>query len=131
DVEVTGAATGNGVYDDIDTLVGSLTGSDNHIIIDVDADTTWDLTGLNAGTLTVAGFATAITFSRVENLTGAETAKDTFVIDELAGVTGGIDHRDGDLEIQLFDYFFADGDISIDSHIGDLRLNDDTFFDDV
>src|SRR5690606_22590914 len=86
---------------------------------------------LNAGTLTVAGFATAITFSRVENLTGADTAKDTFVIDELAGVTGGIDHRDGDLEIQLFDYFFADGDISIDSHIGDLRLNDDTFFDDV
>ncbi len=96
DVEVDGTT-----YHDIDTLIGLLLGIDT-IEVDIDADTTWTITGLNQGTVSIAGFDT-ITFSLIENLTGAETADDAFVIDELGVILGNISDRGGNTALDHFD----------------------------
>jgi len=64
DVEVTGAITGNGIYDDIGTLIGSVSLHDK-VIVDLDFATVWDLTGLNSGTVTTGAFS-AVAFSGIE-----------------------------------------------------------------
>ncbi|WP_237180142.1 beta strand repeat-containing protein [Rhodoplanes sp. Z2-YC6860] len=99
DFQVTGAITGNGIYDDIDTLIGSANLHDK-VIVDIDSATVWNLTGLNSGTVTTEGFS-AITFSGIENVVGAATAKDTFIIDENGGVAGDLDARGGIVAVQL------------------------------
>ncbi len=100
DVEVTGALVGgNTTYNDIGTLIGGAN-LDDTILVDINAYSIWDLTGLNAGTLTIAGYA-PISFSSVENLTGHDGANDTFIFDDLGIVTGDIDDRDGYLGLDI------------------------------
>jgi hypothetical protein len=124
DVEVTGADIGtNGIYNDVTSLVGSLGSFGDKIIIDVDADTAWNLSGLNAGTVTVAGF-TPISFNWVENLTGADSATgktDTFVIDDLGVVTGDIVGRGGILEVEV-----TAGPIAIDGALAGFEMTRQT-----
>ncbi|MBK9021683.1 MAG: hypothetical protein IPL72_17550 [Sulfuritalea sp.] len=94
DVEVTGADSGNLIYNDVSSLIGSLLSFADQIVVDIDAYVKWNLSGLNAGTVTVSGYAT-ISFSQVENITGALTANDAFIVGDLGGVTGTIDDRGG------------------------------------
>ena len=100
DVEVTGADSGNLIYNDVSSLIGSLLSFTDQIVVDVDAYVKWNLSGLNAGTVTVAGFAT-ISFTQVENLTGALTANDAFIVGDLGGVTGTIDDRGGSTGVDV------------------------------
>ena len=76
DVQVTGASSGNATYDDIASIIGAQTGLGDKIVIDINSDTTWQVTGSNAGIVTIAGY-TAVSFSRVKNLTGG-AGNDTF-----------------------------------------------------
>jgi hypothetical protein len=68
DVEVTGSNGDDATFDDITAITGS--DADDILQVDIDADTVWSLTGLNSGNVAISGF-TAITFSDIENLTGA------------------------------------------------------------
>ena len=52
-----------------------------------DADSTWDLAGTNAGTLTSTG---KVTFTQIENLVGGSHADD-FVFADQAGIEGTVD----------------------------------------
>ena len=66
-----------------------------------------ELTARHSGA-TVCGRG-SISFSLIENLTGAATARDTFI---LAGgaVAGSIDDRAGVLEVQVGDFLVLGGD---------------------
>ena len=128
DVRVTGS-NADAIYNDIDTLIGLVGGFDDTIEVGIDAYTIWNLTGLNAGTVTIAGFA-PITFSLVENLTGALTANDAFIIDDLGGVTGTIDDRGGNTAFNIGDGTFvavmADGGgITLNNSTADVVTNND------
>jgi hypothetical protein len=92
DVEVTGAATGDGIYDDIATIIGSASDLD-FIVLDIADTTRWDVTGANAGSVTVDGFS-AIVFSSIENLNGG-AANDTFVFDTAGTLSGLVDGGSG------------------------------------
>src|SRR5262249_42594533 len=96
-----------------------------------DVENTWHLTGLNKGELTPAGLGT-IDFESVDYLTGG-SEKDTFIIDQLAGVTGGIDDGAGTPALQLFDfvYFSIDGGIDFTTAHGNLVRNDGQTYDNV
>ncbi|MEJ2310307.1 MAG: hypothetical protein P8Z78_13455 [Gammaproteobacteria bacterium] len=98
------------------------------IFVDIaGADTTWDFTGINSGTVTIGDY-NSINFAGIDNIEGSDSI-DKFVFDDLAGITGDINDGTGDLELQLFDYFFLTGDfdfVSVKS--ADLILNDGTDF---
>jgi Ca2+-binding RTX toxin-like protein len=72
-------ATGAGKISNIQDLTG---GAGNDTLVGPDADTTWNIKGLNAGH--VAG----INFSGFENLTGGAGA-DTFIFGDGSGITPG------------------------------------------
>ncbi len=93
DVVVSGAAERNGTYDDIGTIIGRMLAGDS-VVLDINADTTWRLTGPDAGILTVAGFA-AVNFARVENLTGAAGSRDTFFFEAGGSISGQVDGGSG------------------------------------
>ena len=93
DVIVSGASTGNATYVDVSTITGSNSFGDS-IVIGIDQHTTWNLTGMNSGSVTVDGYS-AIQFSQVENLTGALSAADSFIFDDSGFVTGAVDDRGG------------------------------------
>ncbi len=92
DVIVSGAATGNGTYLDIGTIVGRA-GSGDKIEVAVETATTWNLTGPNAGTVTLEGFED-ITFSNIDSLVGAD-GEDTFVFVDGVSFAGTIDGGGG------------------------------------
>jgi hypothetical protein len=71
------------------TIVG---GSGNNTLVGPNADSTWNITATNAGTLVSGG--TTTTFSGIKNLTGGSGA-DTFVVSDGAGVGGTIDGGGG------------------------------------
>jgi len=122
-VDISGSSVddGTGIVE-ITSIIGNI--ASIITLVAPDLDNVWDLTGINAGTLTNS--ATAITFSDVQNLTGG-SAKDTFIIDELAGVTGNIDDGTGTLDIQLFDFFYISGDFAFENKTNQsLRLVDGT-----
>ncbi|HTD68443.1 MAG TPA: LEPR-XLL domain-containing protein, partial [Candidatus Limnocylindria bacterium] len=129
--------TGTGSGDDGTNVAGITNITGNHLakitLLGPNLDSVWDLAGLNAGTLTPSGLST-IAFSAVQNLSGG-TQKDTFVIDQATGVTGGISGGVGAVALQLFEYFFVEGDFAFQDVAGDLRLADSTpggtLFDDV
>ncbi|HUL53652.1 MAG TPA: LEPR-XLL domain-containing protein, partial [Opitutaceae bacterium] len=100
DVHVSGAGAADGFYDDVGTLVGLLAGFNDTVEVGIDAYTIWNLTGLNAGTVTVAGFA-PVSFGLIENLTGAANANDAFIVDDLGVVTGTIDDRGGNTGLDI------------------------------
>jgi hypothetical protein len=67
----------------------------------------------------------SISFSLIENLTGAATARDTFI---LAGgaVAGSIDDRAGVLEVQVGDFLVLGGDADFNQVIESVTLDDGT-----
>jgi hypothetical protein len=85
DVIVSGADSGNGTYLDIGTIIGRATPGDT-IVMTLDVATTWNLTGPNAGTVTVQGYS-GITFSAIDHLLGAAGA-DTFIFPDGAAFGG-------------------------------------------
>jgi len=92
-----------------------------------DIDNVWDLSGINAGTLSNAG--TTITFSDVQRLVGG-TAKDSYVIQAGEGMTGGLDDGagSGDLALTLFDFFYLSGNFSFTPTTGNLKRSDNLDF---
>jgi hypothetical protein len=96
-----------------------------------DQENTWHLTGLNTGDLT-SGALGPIHFTSIDYLNGGN-AKDTFVIDQLAGVTGDIDDGAGTLALQLFDFLYVsvDGGFDFTTATGDLVRNDSYMYSDV
>ncbi|HKS63240.1 MAG TPA: LEPR-XLL domain-containing protein, partial [Xanthobacteraceae bacterium] len=111
--------------------VTSITGNvlNRFTLIAPDVENTWHLTGLNAGDLTPDGLG-SIHFTSVDYLNGG-SEKDTFVIDQLGAVTGGIDDGAGPLGLQLFDFFYVSGDFDFTTATGDLVLNDGHIYNDV
>ena len=75
--------SGGATHNDVSTIAA--TGSDMVVVDDCRGDTTWSLTGANAGTITVAGYS-SITFSGIGTLVGGD-GDDTFVF--AAGVSTG------------------------------------------
>ena len=109
DVQVVDSLVGDlGTFNDISAIAGGAFGLNDLIEIDIDLATTWNLTGIGNGTLTVDGRG-SISFSLIENLTGAATARDTFVLANGA-VAGSIDDRAGVLEVQVGDFLVLGGD---------------------
>jgi hypothetical protein len=99
DIVVSGAGSNNGTYNDIGMIIGRGLPGDT-VTVGLDAATTWNLTGLNTGNVTVSGFS-AITFSGIDNLVGASTATDTFNLSEGSSVSGDIDDRGGAIVLAL------------------------------
>jgi hypothetical protein len=93
DDSLTGNATGYTIFvasPGNDTVTG-LAGSSNFLYnadANGTADSTWNITAQNSGTLTFAGATT--TFSGVQNLAAAGTGADAFVFADGAGVDGNI-----------------------------------------
>jgi hypothetical protein len=81
-----------------DTVTGL--GSGN-TLVGTNADSTWNINGTNAGTLSWAGSTT--TFSGILNLTGGAGADD-FIVSSGAGVTGTIDGGGGNNTIDTSAY---------------------------
>ena len=83
------------------------------------ADTTWDVTGPDTGT--VAG----VDFASVENLTGAPDNQDTFVLGAGGSVSGLVDGGDGG-----FDSLSVTGNTVVsnptDAHSGSITVDDAT-----
>jgi hypothetical protein len=99
DIVVSGAGSNNGTYNDIGMIIGRGLPGDT-VTVGLDVATTWNLTGLNTGNVTVSGFS-AITFSGIDNLVGASTATDTFNLSEGSIVSGDIDDRGGAIVLAL------------------------------
>ncbi|HEX7052994.1 MAG TPA: hypothetical protein VF211_03555, partial [Burkholderiales bacterium] len=102
DVEVAGASSGNQIWNDVTAITGLLANLSETLVVGVDADTVWTVTGLNEGTVKV-GALDALAFSRIDNLTGALSADDAFVLDELGVVTGDIEDRGGNTALDIAD----------------------------
>jgi hypothetical protein len=87
DVTVSGET-----YLDIATITGRPEPGDT-IAVAIDAATTWDLTGLNSGTVTIQGYS-GITFSAIDSLVGA-AGEDTFVFLTNVAFGGALDGGPG------------------------------------
>ncbi|TNG03501.1 MAG: matrixin family metalloprotease, partial [Gammaproteobacteria bacterium] len=98
---------GGDTYNDIDTIIGRTLPGDE-IVVAIDDETTWTITGQNSGTVKV-GTYNAITFSRIENITGAATAKDNFIFEPAGDITGEFDDRVGDQYLELDNGFITIG----------------------
>ncbi len=128
DVQVLDGNT-NPIFEDVTEINAVLSGFNDTLSVDLDADTKWKLTGLNEGTLKVGNF-NEIRFTSIENLEGSNSAtnKDTFILETAGAVTGGIDDRAGFLGIQLFDFFYFSGQLDFQNENGDLVRSDGTEF---
>ena len=125
DVQVVDSLVGDlGTFNDISAIAGGAFGLNDLIEIDIDLATTWNLTGIGNGTLTVDGRG-SISFSLIENLTGAATARDTFVLANGA-VAGSIDDRAGVLEVQVGDFLVLGGDAGFTKVTESVTLDDGT-----
>ncbi len=83
----TNAATGTGSAKNYNNVIG---GSGNNTLTGSSANTEWEITGgANQGDLISAG-TTLLSFSGFQNLTGAATNRDAFVIQEDGSITGTI-----------------------------------------
>ncbi|NJC87912.1 MAG: hypothetical protein FIB02_05170, partial [Desulfuromonas sp.] len=108
DIEITGSNGEDGVYTDVTSIAGVLLGLNDAIVVDIDVATTWELTGIGSGILTVSGFS-PLAFSLIENLTGAATARDTFSL-KGGAVIGNVLDRAGILEVRVSDFLVLSGD---------------------
>ncbi|MBN1818737.1 MAG: hypothetical protein JW828_15350, partial [Sedimentisphaerales bacterium] len=86
DVEVTGAASGNGVYVNVGTIVG---GSGDDKLTGPDIASAWQLTGADAGSVN------DLAFSGIESITGGNDADEVWV-SESGSLTGTIDGGAGE-----------------------------------
>ncbi|MEB3831914.1 CHAT domain-containing protein [Phormidium sp. CCY1219] len=80
------------------TLAGGTT------LIGPNRDTTWTLSGTNAGTL--SGYPNGLNFENIENLTGGD-ANDTYVFSDGASLSGIIDARGGTDTLDYSNYTTA------------------------
>ncbi|MCK9365205.1 MAG: LEPR-XLL domain-containing protein, partial [Syntrophales bacterium] len=123
-VKVSGSASGDDNTTTGWTGITSIIGNNSAYItlLAPDLSNTWNLSGINAGTLTPNGL-TAVTFSGVQNLTGG-SAKDTFIFNNLGFVTGNLDDGIGTLEVQLASFVTLAGDFSFTKKTEIVNLND-------
>lgn len=81
----TGTATGvGGTVAGVQSLTG---GGGNNTLVGTDADSVWNLTGMNTGSVTGS---TTVAFTAFQNLIGG-MAKNTFVFSDGAGISGNLD----------------------------------------
>ncbi|GAA1929006.1 hypothetical protein [Nocardioides marmoribigeumensis] len=105
-IRVRGAEVGTVSGSDTFTLDG-LDGTD--LLVGPDVASVWKITGINAGTLELAGGA-KVAFTHVESLTGATTAADEFRFDDQAGLTGAVDDGAGQLTVTVAGFVRVVGD---------------------
>jgi len=89
-----GTATGSESVSNIMVVIG---GFWNDTLIGPDADATWNITGPGSGS--VAG----VSFTGIENLTGAAGNQDTFVFSQDGSVSGLVEGGDGGLDSIVLD----------------------------
>lgn len=94
-----------GTFADINRFIGSA-GADT--LVGVNANTTWAISGPNAGTVSGGPIANA-TFSSFENLTGG-TAKDTFSFHPGGNLSGNLDGGGG---TNTLDYSTTSGPVTV------------------
>ena len=78
------------------------------VLVGPDLASVWTITGINAGTLELAGVT--IEFTNVEGLTGAATATDEFRFDAQSGLTGAVDDGAGTLTVTVAGFVRVVGD---------------------
>jgi Ca2+-binding RTX toxin-like protein len=102
----------NSVYYDVNTIVGR-EGKQNIVAVAIDAVTTWNLTGPNAGTITIQG-CSGLTFSGIDKLVGG-AGEDTFIFTPGVVFSGKIDGGGG---ANTLDYsaYTTDVTVNLDSH---------------
>ena len=71
-------------------LVTIAGGAGTNTLVGPNSANTWDITGMNAGTLNGAPLLSTVRFSSIRSLTGG-TGADTFKLENGQGVTGNID----------------------------------------
>jgi hypothetical protein len=84
-------------------------------LVGSDADSTWNVTGHNAGTLQSSQSPGTVTFYNVQNLTGG-TGADTFVFADGAGIDGTIDGGGGGTN--ALDYSAYSSSVLVDLQTG-------------
>ena len=87
-------ATGTGGASGFTSLIG---GAGNNTLVGPTGNSTWNLTGLNSGT--VAG----VTFTSFQNLTGAANNADTFILYPTGSLSGSINGGAGGSDKLVFD----------------------------
>ncbi|HLQ78409.1 MAG TPA: hypothetical protein VK210_13700, partial [Terriglobia bacterium] len=97
DVEVSGAMSGNGIYNDIG-VIGGAGGALGAIIVDLPIDTMWLVSGADSGFVAIDGFS-AVSFSGIANLTGGANNKDTFIFDAEGTLSGLVDGGPGGFDV--------------------------------
>jgi hypothetical protein len=93
DVEISNAASGNGIYDDIGVIDGTAA-AHGTVVVDLSSDTVWTIDGSDAGTVAIDGFA-AVEFSGIENLLGAADNNDSFIFSAGGAISGVVDGGTG------------------------------------
>ena len=88
-------ATGTGGATHFDDLTGGSATSDT--LIGTAQASTWDITGDNSGTINGTAFA----FSGFENLTGAASTNDSFILEDAGSLSGVLDGGAGGLDSLL------------------------------
>ncbi|MFK7942056.1 MAG: LEPR-XLL domain-containing protein, partial [Paracoccaceae bacterium] len=105
----SGAALVNaGTFDDVGAIIGSQSLATSETILAEDTQNDWILTTINGGTLN------GMSFSDIENLTGG-SARDSFVTEPTAFVTGEIIHGAGTDELSFGGNISISGDFTFDS----------------
>lgn len=92
DPGIPDVAVGSDIYLDIAVITGRAESGDT-IAAAIDTATTWDLTGLNSGTVTIQGYS-GITFSAIDSLVGS-SGEDTFIFLTNVGFEGALDGGPG------------------------------------
>ncbi|HEY2543998.1 MAG TPA: hypothetical protein VGH92_13225, partial [Gaiellaceae bacterium] len=83
-------------------------GAGNDTLAAPDVNGTWDITGIDGGTYTWTG-GPLVTFTSVENLTGAATQNDAFTFETGGAVTGNIDAGGGTLTVGIASFVQVSG----------------------
>ncbi|MFO0867488.1 MAG: hypothetical protein U0935_00950 [Pirellulales bacterium] len=89
-------------FSNIDVLSGG--SASDSLTQGLDTATSWNLSGSNAGNVQVAGPSRTLTFSSVENLTGANTASDSFLWGVGTGISGALNARGGNDNLNYSSY---------------------------
>ncbi len=119
DVQVTGSTGEDGAYTDITSIAGISGGYDN-ILVDLDLDADWVLTGTGSGSLTIQGFQ-LLSFSQIENLVGGE-GEDTLVGPDVASTWLLTDANSGSVSGVAF---IAIENVAGGSDADDFDISDD------
>ncbi|HET7305708.1 MAG TPA: hypothetical protein VFJ12_14290 [Segeticoccus sp.] len=96
-------------------------GGGSDTLVSPDLPGVWTITGVDAGSYLITGGPT-ITFSRVENLTGADSAADEFHFDTGSGVSGVVADGSGELTVGVAGFVQVSGDYDFSRETSALHV---------